>query len=1212
MVNPKPRDMLSAIPLLSPIGKSLGINSTNMKPPAAVHMVLYRGHPLVQTSHLSLLPSNTLSWAVLCIAWQAKSKLLAQLHNSKTPEERIKALRNLGLLQEKSCPKSSGSGTEILAPSVEAQTHEEFSAAGKQRSALNNAALASVVKAASPENSWVNNQRKLPRELKGEAAGEIRGTSNMQQGPSHVHTLPCKNTNEGDKRLYKGSNNAHSSTCSQSPPIPTYHCHQRRHISDEEPSNDLFAEDFLISPPSPGAIVAVTRGSNRRVGKVKEKTKGGNMNDPVYRVKMKARHGCRSGRGVGHVMITRNQVGSSAVAVAARREFGSPLETKWTSWMRSGRQEWEIKDGAPGLQCQHHSLGNNYRKILQGESRESNAERSMCRKRVALSSHKSPALEVLLPTAPIQQLYHLQGEACPPAKLVGDVPYQDLHVLDALCNDDHLLPSGNCGDLDGGPIKTSKRDDRSGRTHYSMTRYKSTDKSGRMGRSRVVSGCGTEEAGDFRAISEKWSSGVRLPDSNGNQEVGQSGDDKKTEENFSQSTQPQTPPQCRQPPLASVGVKKDAKGRSQVDSHSKRVDATLRGDNQGGREKWKLQERGSLKQTTEVFDQEHELQRDRETMLRVGDEGARTSLPKGGHLFQGLSFILTGFTRRKAVRLGSMITSSGGLVLDRMPPQLSVPSLHHAHSGTTNEAPTSPALTSTVVVISRPGASRRLKYVLAIAKGCPLLHHFWVEDSVARGQAVSARAYVLPGACVTSTEGDNMGTGMLGHGQREGAIMAVAEANPGPRKPLKGMSIGVVHYLEACREWMSVLEAGGAASVQEISYSAGLRSRGVAPVSGCAMGKSTSVWNDQKLAEVIQGLDCLICDYPSMWSSTGYMSPSPDPQQAPVEEGIGAGFNRDWLKGQEGFQGEGQPVTPEMKRRSSTVGSASVLPKDTLYSFMSRAVATARREEVPVVSLDWAAQCLAQGVRLSFKSCKRFTEPFSGLPLTSSLLSPMEIGGRSGTPHFSWTSPAVASTSTWMHPVVGPRAQDSSPSTMLPSWVCGGTRYEAGDLVCFRKHATPLVGCSDLSHQTCGEVEGSLWTRGSTGRGAFGVGRIEGFFCTTDAGTARAGDSSCCNFVQMEPMVVGVTEGVQGLQSKVGTRDCLGSGNLQRESQRDAPRTLSSGMLGSRDSDSTEGAVVRVRVAVHCLVGRVVGIGREEFMSRMGYCGRDPNVFLLC
>ncbi|CAN0009745.1 unnamed protein product, partial [Choristocarpus tenellus] len=39
---------------------------------------------------------------------------------------------------------------------------------------------------------------------------------------------------------------------------------------------------------------------------------------------------------------------------------------------------------------------------------------------------------------------------------------------------------------------------------------------------------------------------------------------------------------------------------------------------------------------------------------------------------------------------------------------------------------------------------RRLKYVLAIAKGCPLLHHFWVEDSVARGQAVSARAYVLP------------------------------------------------------------------------------------------------------------------------------------------------------------------------------------------------------------------------------------------------------------------------------------------------------------------------------------------------------------------------------------------------------------------------------------------------------------------------------------
>lgn len=161
----------------------------------------------------------------------------------------------------------------------------------------------------------------------------------------------------------------------------------------------------------------------------------------------------------------------------------------------------------------------------------------------------------------------------------------------------------------------------------------------------------------------------------------------------------------------------------------------------------------------------------------------RTAVARiGNTTFAGLGLVLTGFHEKKTRELERAIRQGGGRVLEGIPLQRTPEqsfcgrrfkvhtetSRTRGHPAVTGAAPAvAPAVklgttmnggdvmvektdNLVVVAVSHPAGSRLLGYMLALATGTPLVHHFWVSDSLAQGQALPAASYLLPGVRATS------------------------------------------------------------------------------------------------------------------------------------------------------------------------------------------------------------------------------------------------------------------------------------------------------------------------------------------------------------------------------------------------------------------------------------------------------------------------------
>lgn len=128
--------------------------------------------------------------------------------------------------------------------------------------------------------------------------------------------------------------------------------------------------------------------------------------------------------------------------------------------------------------------------------------------------------------------------------------------------------------------------------------------------------------------------------------------------------------------------------------------------------------------------------------------------------FFGLIFVLVGLPDPLCQEVEGLIVAGGGRVLEDMlqqqPGELFewLPPAGAAAATTADAARArgrrSQRTGEVVVVVSVPAASKFPRYVLAIATGTPLLHHFWVSDSAVEGQSLPPASYLLPGARETS------------------------------------------------------------------------------------------------------------------------------------------------------------------------------------------------------------------------------------------------------------------------------------------------------------------------------------------------------------------------------------------------------------------------------------------------------------------------------
>ena len=259
---------------------------------------------------------------------------------------------------------------------------------------------------------------------------------------------------------------------------------------------------------------------------------------------------------------------------------------------------------------------------------------------------------------------------------------------------------------------------------------------------------------------------------------------------------------------------------------------------------------------------------------------ARRRAPDGKNVvFAGLCFVLVGLPENTTREVEGVIIAGGGRVLENIPFPSSVsvssatlgsapssgavagnPSDASARSAGSSSAATAPArrlkktkgaenAEEVVVVVSLPAASRREEYVLAIATGIPLVHHFWVSDSAEKGRALPAASYLLPGVRETSRRrqmaagggGGGGGGGASGSRAADGggegkqglsaaaatdaaaaaaakARYALTKAVTRPGTPLIGMTIAVAHSSpKTCERWARILIAAGAQAVRQIS-----------------------------------------------------------------------------------------------------------------------------------------------------------------------------------------------------------------------------------------------------------------------------------------------------------------------------------------------------------------------------------------------------------
>lgn len=213
------------------------------------------------------------------------------------------------------------------------------------------------------------------------------------------------------------------------------------------------------------------------------------------------------------------------------------------------------------------------------------------------------------------------------------------------------------------------------------------------------------------------------------------------------------------------------------------------------------------------------------------------------------------------------------------------------------------------------------------------------------------------------------------------AVTAVAKVVAKPATPLNGISIGIAHpSLKICGGWTRALKAAGAQTVRQISPEtptlgssgddselatapAGENGKMVANEEAVDRGGDGS---SGAMRAIVQDLDYVLCDFPDVWECNNdeYGKPGgTTTEQQPTMSRRGSASTT---------------FTPSRRSHDDSNGN-STLTRSSLAPpcFLRELVDAARRENVPVVSLSWAMDCVFRGVRIRLQSCPEYLSPFA-------------------------------------------------------------------------------------------------------------------------------------------------------------------------------------------------------------------------------------------
>lgn len=537
-----------------------------------------------------------------------------------------------------------------------------------------------------------------------------------------------------------------------------------------------------------------------------------------------------------------------------------------------------------------------------------------------------------------------------------------------------------------------------------------------------------------------------------------------------------------------------------------------------------------------------------------------------------------------------------------------------------------------VVVVSHPAASMEINYVLAIATGTPLVHHLWVVDSVSRGQALPAAPYLLPGvretskrrqaeaaraaAAVTTNPAavgqiqrqNDCGSGRGAENRAVTLVRAVAIAQASvakvvakPGTPLNGMSIGVAHpCAETCRGWATVLKAAGAHIVRQIpaplhrtwdGESLGLvavtnrRNAGSlkSPIrearagdEGIRNGRGST--RSEELLSIVAGLDCVLCDYPGVWSRDTHVAPSGGSPVAlsrlPCRTGLHDSTASTSSRGS-GFS-----------RNGGTPGGENTVRPDGGTIFLGEVVAAARREGVRVVSLSWAVDCVIRGARIKWQLSPQYLTPFSELSSANPNALPAN--------RLAWNRSAAVESTLGVTSSISCARRGATSIQAFVSRDC--VRYEVNDHVRFNEGTGK--GASKVCNRRLGQFSESSKDECSSG-----IGRI--------ISLERAQNGRVV--VVLEPLKLSATSASKTARStRVLTRrveELARAGPSMESSVARGRARRAKELLTTITSGGCVGSS-RQKIYSSSLGGKVTVVTAQEFDDRRGYCGRDPDVFV--
>lgn len=443
--------------------------------------------------------------------------------------------------------------------------------------------------------------------------------------------------------------------------------------------------------------------------------------------------------------------------------------------------------------------------------------------------------------------------------------------------------------------------------------------------------------------------------------------------------------------------------------------------------------------------------------------------------------------------------------------------------------------------------------------------------------------------------------------------------------PLTGMAIGVAHPCPKTGErWAQVLSAAGAqtvrpitgdllfASQEEASKSlskitrscSGGRAREALETTGRGGGDGES---SPSLQAAVAGLDCVLCDYPGAWSSFS---------------GDGGGKSG----------GGATPARPAAAGKSApppagtgiAAGSSSSSSPASLLSSLGRVVDAGRRQDVPVVALSWAIDCVVRGSRVRQQARPEYLSPFLDDSLAAAAAASAAAGGQTRFGVGVMASPLSAISGRRAPPSAASPSRSRAARTPVRVLMSkAGVRYEVEDHVYFRAQGGGGGGgarCNAVSPPVnrIGGGRTSPDHPGGDGRHPpeMAVGRI--------VHLERAGGGGGRVIATLEPLqrtdkrpVSAAAAAASGAPARgmfhVGCGGGFASPSTESSVSRGRARRareLKKAVLADGTGTSSSGRQSWQKVEAGGLLGRVSVLSAREFDARRGFCGRDPDVYV--